>query len=139
MIIFGLIGAVVVGCIWMLIERPTPPNFSAVYVQPTPASEGGESIKININKAGPQELQRLPRIGPKLAGTSLNVAQLQAGVTWAISKNTLLDCTLNFGLTEDSPDITVEFRLPLILKGRRQRRLLWKRAESSFVLISATG
>jgi len=62
---------------------------------------------------------RTKRNGTKVAGTSLNVAQLQAGVTWAISKNTVLDCTLNFGLTEDSPDITVEFRLPLMLKGRR--------------------
>lgn len=51
----------------MLIEKPTSPNFSATYVQPTPTSESGKSTKININKAGPQELQRLPRIGPQLA------------------------------------------------------------------------
>jgi len=64
-ILFGLIGAIVVGCIWMLIERPASPNISAVYVRP--AREAVGSTKININKADPQELQRLPRIGPKLA------------------------------------------------------------------------
>lgn len=65
-IIFGLIGAIVVGCAWMLIEKHASSDVSAVYVRPT-AERDWKSTKININKAGPHELQRLPHIGPKLS------------------------------------------------------------------------
>ncbi len=46
-------------------------------------------------------------------GSTLNVAIASFGVTWAISKNMSADVSFGVGMTEDSPDVTVRFAIPV--------------------------
>lgn len=46
-------------------------------------------------------------------GSTLNVAIASFGATWAISQNTSADVSVGIGLTDDSPDVTVRFAIPV--------------------------
>ncbi len=48
-----------------------------------------------------------------VSGSTLNVAVASFGITWAISQNTSADVSFGIGLTEDSPDVTVRFAIPV--------------------------
>jgi len=47
-----------------------------------------------------------------VAGSFTNVANFKYGLTWSISKNLSCDVTVSQGLTEDSPDFSLEVRFP---------------------------
>lgn len=50
--------------------------------------------------------------GSSIAGSRLVVANLKAGLTYALTKQLALDFSVGAGLTADSPDLTVTFSLP---------------------------
>ena len=50
--------------------------------------------------------------GAPLTGSRLVVANLKAGLTYAVSKQLSVDFSVGTGLTEDSPDVTVNLSFP---------------------------
>jgi hypothetical protein len=51
--------------------------------------------------------------GQKLVDTYVNASTFNVGVTYAISNDLSFDMVLGIGLTEDAPDVALQFRLPM--------------------------
>lgn len=49
----------------------------------------------------------------KLIGTDVSASVFNVGVTYAISNKLSFDMVLGIGLTEDAPDVALQFRLPM--------------------------
>ena len=54
--------------------------------------------------------------GKKLVGTGANASVFNVGVTYAISNKLSFDMLLGIGLTEDAPDVSVQFKLPITFR-----------------------
>jgi hypothetical protein len=54
--------------------------------------------------------------GEKLVGTDVNASVFNVGVTYAISNKLSFDMVIGIGLTEDAPDVTLQFRLPITFR-----------------------
>ncbi len=57
--------------------------------------------------------QKMKRGGEDVVGSFVNSANFKAGVNWALSERASVDVSTGIGLTEDSPDLTVEVRIPV--------------------------
>ncbi len=55
---------------------------------------------------------KMVRNGQKVPGSFLNAANFKTGFNWALNERASVDCSLSFGLTQDSPDFTFELRFP---------------------------
>jgi hypothetical protein len=55
---------------------------------------------------------RLKGIG-SIEGSSMNQADIRFGFAWALTRNSVLNFTVAGGLTEDTPDLTVQLALPI--------------------------
>lgn len=51
----------------------------------------------------------------KIVGSDANAATLNLGITYALNQNTTIVSLLGIGLTPDSPDFTLAFKVPYIL------------------------
>lgn len=51
--------------------------------------------------------------GDAVVGSFTNAASLKSGITWSINKDTSIQVTTSYGLTEDSPDFTLEVNFPI--------------------------
>ena len=49
----------------------------------------------------------------EVAGSRLSVAIAYVGITWAVTRNTAIDVSVGLGVTEDSPDVTLRFAVPI--------------------------
>ncbi|MBW2569020.1 MAG: transporter [Deltaproteobacteria bacterium] len=54
--------------------------------------------------------------GKKLVGTGANTSVLNIGVTYAISNKLSFDTVIGIGLTEDAPDVSVQFKFPITFR-----------------------
>lgn len=52
----------------------------------------------------------------KLVGTDVSVSVFNLGVTYAIFNDLSFDMVLGIGLTEDAPDVALQFRLPMTFR-----------------------
>lgn len=72
------------------------------------------SYKTALNFSFDQSLtQKLKRGGEAVVGSFVNAANFKAGVNWALNERASVDISTAFGLTADSPDFTVEIRVPI--------------------------
>jgi len=72
------------------------------------------SYKTALNFSFDQSLtQKLKRGGEAVVGSFVNAANFKAGVNWALNDRASVDISTAFGLTADSPDFTVEVRVPI--------------------------
>ncbi|HSV43868.1 MAG TPA: hypothetical protein VLJ10_04870 [Candidatus Bathyarchaeia archaeon] len=56
--------------------------------------------------------QKLKRGGQTVVGSFVNAANFKAGLNWALSERSSVDLSVALGLTDDSPDMTIELRFP---------------------------
>ena len=54
--------------------------------------------------------------GQKLVDTDVNASTFSIGVTYAIFNDLSFDMVLGIGLTEDAPDVALQFRLPMTFR-----------------------
>jgi hypothetical protein len=71
------------------------------------------SYQTAINFSFDQSItQKLKRGGTKVVGSFVNSANFKTGLNWAINERSSVDLSVAVGLTDDSPDLTVEIRFP---------------------------
>ncbi len=57
--------------------------------------------------------QKMKRGGEPVVGSFVNAANFKTGVNWALSERASVDVSAGIGVTADSPDFTVEVRVPV--------------------------
>ncbi|MBF0478026.1 MAG: hypothetical protein HQL26_00950 [Candidatus Omnitrophica bacterium] len=72
------------------------------------------SYKVALNLAFDQSLTtKMNRNGSPVVDSFMNSADLKAGLNWVIDDKKAVDFSVSMGLTKDSPDFTVEIRIPI--------------------------
>ena len=72
------------------------------------------SYQVAINFSFDQSISfRMQRNGRDVTDSFLNTMNFKTGLTWAMDENKSLDFGVSMGLTKDSPDATVELRVPI--------------------------
>lgn len=96
-----------------------PADIEGVRVNPGDSFEYGFGLAYSLNynlslNGGFEQLFTTESSvnGAAVNGSHLTVANLKAGLTWALSRRLSLDFAVGAGLTEDSPDLTVSFSVP---------------------------
>jgi len=72
------------------------------------------SYKTAINFSFDHSLtQKMKRGGEEVVGSFVNAANFKTGLNWALNEKASVDLSAAMGLTADSPDFTIEVRVPI--------------------------